>query len=103
MQSDNIGAFLCYDPRDPSQSVDDRATWQLTDNAILITATMLLAMDAEHSRINWERVAALADLCEEPEFTPARHTRPKKIASRKETDAMLRATLGLARRQKPAT
>jgi hypothetical protein len=97
MHPDKISAYLCYDPRDSAQSVEDRSTWKLSDNAILITATMLLTFDAERSRINWERVAALADLCEDPDFCPLSGARPKqKIASRRETDAMLRTTLGIS-------
>jgi hypothetical protein len=101
MHPDKISAYLCYDPRDCSQSIDDRSSWRLSDNAILITATMLLAVDSECSRIDWERVATLADLCEDPEFCPtscAQPPRPKRYASRRETDAMLRATLGIALR-----
>jgi hypothetical protein len=96
MHPDQIGAYFCYDPRDPSQSAHDRSTWKLSENAILITATMLLVFDAERSRINWERVAALADLCEGSGFHPVSRERSTKPASRSETDAMLRAALRTA-------
>lgn len=92
MPPDKLAAFPCYDPRDPAQSLDDRTTWKVSDNAILITATMLLALDAERTHIDWEKVAALADLCEAPELGTA-GLHHDTLASRDETDAMLCAAL----------
>ncbi len=85
--------YRCFDPRDLSQALDDRATWKPTGNAILISATMLLVAQGQSCRICWEKVAALADLCEEAESPTAVETTPSRIATRKETDAMLRAAL----------
>ncbi len=91
MTPEKIAAYFCFDPRDPEQSVEDRATWKRSSNAILISATMLLAADAERCPISWDKVAALADLCDQHDNPRART--PRKRATRAETDAMLRTTL----------
>ena len=93
MNPDRPGAYLCFDPRDPAQHVHDRATWKLSDNAILISATMLFAAHEGKCPISWEKVAALADLCEDPEFLPQPDMPPRRLATRDETDAMLRSVL----------
>jgi hypothetical protein len=99
MPPDKLAVYLCFDPRDPTQRVDDRTTWKLSDNAILITATMLLALDSDRMAIDWDKVAALADLCEDPEFCPAAGLRTARLATRDETDAMLFAALSRPRRK----
>lgn len=102
--------FLCYDPRDPSQLLHDRSTWRPTGNAILITATMLMAAPETCEEICWERVAALADLCEAPEPETPPTVDPTSFASLAETNGMLRDALARnskvrsvrPRRSKPA-
>ncbi len=83
----------CFDPRDPSQRLTDRTTWKLTENAILISATMLFAARGDKSLISWEKVALLADLCEEDDTLAADQSERRHYATRHETDAMLRAAL----------
>lgn len=90
---DKPTTFLCYDPRDPSQHLHDRSTWRPTGNAILITATMLMATPESCEEICWERVAALADLCETPEPETRGAVDPVAFASLAETNAMLRDVL----------
>lgn len=84
-------AYLCFDPRDPDQRLHDQATWKHTANGILIAATML-HMRRENIPISWDKVAALADLGEDPETledaAPARH--PITI---EQTNAMLRIVM----------
>lgn len=82
--------FLCFDPRDPLQSVDDRSTWRPTPNAILISATMLLAEPGGPHSVSWDKVAALASLCEAPDPVADRW---RGFAKREDTDAMLEAVL----------
>ncbi|HEX2842559.1 hypothetical protein [Hyphomicrobium sp.] len=86
-------AYLCFDPRDHTQDLDDRATWKPADNAILISATMLFASQGENCRICWEKVAALADLCDATEGSAAAEATPHLAATREETDRMLRTVL----------
>lgn len=100
MSTHRSPAYLCYDPRDPAQCIADRATWRHTDNAILISATMLLVAQGETYPIRWDKVAALADLCEDPEFLLPEDSPLRPFATRDETDAMLRAAIG--RRIRPA-
>lgn len=76
--------YVCFDPRDPAQIRSDPATWKLSDNAILISATVLLTANGETHPIQWDKVAALADLCDDE--TPPRVTQD-------ESNAMLRAAL----------
>ncbi len=84
--------YVCFDPRDPAQSRTDPATWKLSDNAILISATVLLTAGGETHPIQWDKVAVLADLCDEEGQPP--------LVTQDETNAMLRAALlGLARNQ----
>lgn len=54
-------AYLCYDPRDPDQRLQDRTTWKLSSNSILIFATMLYARQRGFP-IRWEKIAAYADM-----------------------------------------
>lgn len=88
-------AYLCFDPRDPAQSLADRESWKPTDNAILISATMLLATYGERYPISWDKVALLADLCaelmNEPEIVPADVDPPSPTIE--DTNSMLQATL----------
>lgn len=92
-------AYLCFDPRDPAQSLADRATWKPTDNAILISATMLLATYGEQYPIGWDKVAMLADLCvdlmDEPEVMPA--DEDLRSPTIEETNAMLQRALATHR------
>jgi len=107
---DKPTTFLCYDPRDPRQDLHDRSTWQPTGNAILLAATMLMAAPETCEDICWEKVAALADLCETPEPETRATTDAVAFASLAETNAMLRAALARrpnvrharSRRAKPA-
>jgi hypothetical protein len=90
MDSCDPAVFVCFDPRDPLQCVVDRATWRPTRNAILITATALLAEARDPDAVSWDKVAALADLCEAPDTGAAR---ARGFAKREDTDAMLQAVL----------
>lgn len=90
-----LAAYLCYDPRDPTQNLHDRATWKRSTNGILISASMLHAARNNHP-IDWEKVAILADLSEAPAFHD--DTGPLHgVQTMDETNAMLSAVL--ARRQ----
>lgn len=91
--------YLCFDPRDSAQRLTDRTTWRPTGNAILISATMLLATYGEEYPIHWDKVAALADLCADLESEPEADD-PTLLATPDETNALLRATLA-ARRHEP--
>lgn len=92
MNSSRTTPFICFDPRDPGQSIADRATWKLSDNAILISATMLLGAWGDERQICWDKVAALADLCEMDDVAPG-----SEEASSEETKAMLRDVMSRAR------
>lgn len=83
--------FLCFDPRDPTQKLHDRSTWKRTDNAILISATMLHAVHGEKHPVSWEKVAILADLCENPDLLPA--VEEPALPTLEETNAMLHDAL----------
>ncbi len=91
MSINESAAYLCFDPRDATQSIADRTTWKLSGNAILISATMLFAADGETCPISWEKVAALADLCDEVAPEPG-HPLDRR-ATLVETNGMLRAAL----------
>jgi hypothetical protein len=103
MTQKNHGPYLCFDPRDPAQSIEDRATWKRSDNAILVASTMLFATHGDQFPIDWDKVSALAALCEEisddapgtmsPSLMPAR-----RLATLDETNALLRASLASASR-----
>lgn len=95
MTTDRTAAYLCFDPRDPAQRLADRSTWRRSDNAILISATMLYAVHGESYPICWEKVAALADLCDDPERLAAAEP-PHAYATFEEASALLRALLGRA-------
>jgi hypothetical protein len=72
MPSHSPAAYLCYDPRDPSQCPDDSRTWKPSRNGILVLATML-HRSRENDPIDWDRVAILADMGEEADMIePAR-------------------------------
>jgi hypothetical protein len=90
MSSSRTTAFICFDPRDPGQSIADRATWKLSDNAILISATMLLGAWGDERQICWDKVAALADLCEMDDVAPVTEE------ASEETKAMLRDVMSRA-------
>jgi hypothetical protein len=82
--------YVCFDPRDPAQVRSDPATWKWSDNAILISATVLLTADGETYPIQWDKVAALADLCDDEA--------PPPLVTQDESNAMLHAALrGCAR------
>lgn len=101
MSSAKPTIFLCYDPRDSLQTLTDRSTWQPTGNAILISATMLMSAQESCEQICWEKVAALADLCELPDEgeVDALYPAPVAFATFAETSTMLRETL--SRRPRP--
>lgn len=87
MTKDRNSLHVCFDPRDPAQSLSDRSTWRPSDNAILISATVLLTARETHP-IHWDRVAALADLCDQE---------PGLLVTRDETNALLRQILATGR------
>lgn len=95
-------AYFCFDPRDPAQSITDRATWRLSDNAVLISATMLFATYGEKYPICWEKVAALASLCADLggdlDVPQAADAPEDRFATLDETNAMLHATLARSTR-----
>lgn len=95
MPSNLFAAYLCYDPRDPAQHLENRDTWKRSTNGILIAATMLYT-SRDNIPISWDKVAALADMSEEADVSPAAEARPP-TATIDETNAMLRGTL--AKRQ----
>jgi hypothetical protein len=81
----------CFDPRDPLQSAADRSTWRPTNNGILIAATVLLAdADDGPQPVSWDKVAALADLCDAADASE--HARAG-FAQREGTNAMLQTLL----------
>ena len=103
-------ACLCFDPRDPAQSIQDRATWKPSHNAILIASTVLLAIDGYEHPINWDKVAALADLCEDvsndaPRTLSASNAPVDRLATLDETNALVRAIFAKATRpgRRPTT
>lgn len=70
-----------YDPRDDAQQLDNPATWKWTNNAILLTAHYMRGMpkpdhtgglrylfgtNAKDVSINWNEIAAEANICDEP-------------------------------------
>ncbi|MEC3912199.1 hypothetical protein U5A82_17470 [Sphingobium sp. CR2-8] len=57
-----------YDPRDPSQELGNRATYKPSRNAALVWAwfrTHKFGRGKPESSINWERIAAQADICDQ--------------------------------------
>jgi hypothetical protein len=92
MKFDHSAVYICFDPRDPAQCVNDRSTWKASGNAILISATMLHAAHGKSCPISWEKVAALANLCDDPEFL-APDCDDEPLPTLHETNAMLRRTL----------
>jgi hypothetical protein len=100
MSSAKPTTFLCFDPRDNLQSLTDRSTWQPTGNAVLISATMLMSAQESSEQICWEKVAALADLCDLPDGEPmdALHPAPVPFATFAESNALLRKTLSRTHR-----
>jgi hypothetical protein len=93
MNPGRIRAYVCFDPRDPTQSIADRATWKLSDNAILISATMLFAAYGDRYPISWDKVAALADLCEADDAACRGKRDRQPLLTLEETNAMLRTAL----------
>jgi hypothetical protein len=103
MTQKNHGPYLCFDPRDPAQSIEDRATWKRSDNAILVASTMLFATHGDQFPIDWDKVSALATLCEDisedaPRAMTASLTPVHRLATLDETNALLRASLANASR-----
>lgn len=96
MAHEPLAAYLCYDPRDPAQCLDDRATWKRSTNGILISATMLHAA-RNNAPIDWEKVAVLADLSETQAFQNDDAEPLAGVPTMDETNAMLSAVL--AKRQ----
>lgn len=91
MPPNPFAAYLCYDPRDPTQCLDNRDTWKRSTNAILIAATMLYT-SRENIPTSWDKVAALADMSEEAGAFAA-ETPPLRPPTIEETNAMLRGVL----------
>ena len=56
-------AIPCFDPRDPSQRLDQPRTWKPSSNPVLMRATLALDLVPMES-IDWYQVAKTADLCE---------------------------------------
>ena len=57
-----------YDPRDPGQNIDDRATWKPSGNLALIWAwwrTHRLGRAKSMSSIAWDKIAEQADICDQ--------------------------------------
>lgn len=54
-----------YDPRDPTQSLEDPATWKETDNAALIMAVPMIRSGLELADDFRERLAVNANYCDE--------------------------------------
>jgi hypothetical protein len=86
-------AYLCFDPRDPAQRLENRDTWKRTTNGILIAATMLYNSQ-ESFPMSWDKVAALADLSEELDDEDAE---PVRTATIEQTNRMLH--IALAKRE----
>jgi hypothetical protein len=57
--------IVCFDPRDPSQSENDTATWKSTRNPALIAAH-LSSPEAHRQSGFWEWVKQAADICDAP-------------------------------------
>lgn len=57
------GYVICFDPRDPEQSVGDPSTWKPTDNIALIAAHWQ-PIPARPPGF-WDRVKVNADYCDE--------------------------------------
>lgn len=55
--------YVCFDPRDPAQMEDDRSTWRLSRNPILILATLHFESQARKTPMDWEKVSLLAEFC----------------------------------------
>lgn len=58
-----------YDPRDPTQAVDDPATWKFSNNASLVIADYLRASYGGRiasSRMRWDEIATAANYDDEP-------------------------------------
>ncbi len=58
----------CHDPRNPASNVNNPATWPWTRNAALILATFRIHPDGwnkHHSTVNWDRIAAAANICDQ--------------------------------------
>jgi len=57
-----------YDPRDPTQDINDRSTWKASNNAELVWAwyrTHPYGRNKPMSSINWGKVAENADICDQ--------------------------------------
>lgn len=63
-----IEGATVYDPRDVNQDPADRSTWEYSDNVALICAWYVMQPDRyaiPHTRIDWDSVAAAANICDE--------------------------------------
>ncbi|MBD0416498.1 phage tail protein [Oryzicola mucosus] len=56
-----IEGYLCFDPRDPTQSETDPLTHKFTTNAALIIADWIVSRDGLNRRVDWEQVKVEAD------------------------------------------
>lgn len=57
--------YACYDPRDPSQKIDDSSTWKVTKNAALLNVAFIRQYSPD-APIDWDAVARLADEDDKP-------------------------------------
>lgn len=63
-----VEGSLVYDPRDPTQDVDDESTWKWSDNATLIQADWARHADGVGEKAedaDWEKIAESADYDDE--------------------------------------
>lgn len=81
-----------YDPRDETQDIDDHTTWKWSRNAILCAAhyergipkpdhtgglRRLFGTNANDNGINWNEIAAEANICDEPVNLKEGGTQPR--------------------------
>jgi hypothetical protein len=59
-----------YDPRDPAQDPREPETWKPTDNPALIQANLFYGALVGRGDQRWDKVAELADWCDEPIENP---------------------------------
>lgn len=107
-----VKGSLVYDPRDPTQDVDDESTWKWSDNATLIQADWARHPDGVGEKTedaDWEKIAESADYDDElvalkAGGTQKRHTINGVVTlnqpPRDVMEALLTANRGALRRSK---